>query len=94
MAKIVPQVGDVVFWVDPDDHSTYEPKPPYVVVSISSPKPKNVFMKGLNGETIYYGKMTKRPHSGVGLRELRVDPFLTAARKANLKESDGSKSNR
>lgn len=85
MAKIVPQVGDVVMWADPNTYTEYTPPPPYVVVEIHS-SDRLAFMRALDGSAISFGC---GDHRGVELHNLRVDLFLTAARKANLEDHSG-----
>lgn len=87
MAKIVPQVGDIVTWVKPESHRDYSPNPPCVLMAIHGSKPQ-AFMQGLKGEQITFGGTTTiLIHSGVALKKVRVDTFLNAARKANLEEN-------
>ena len=52
-----------------------------------------VFLRGLNGQKVTFTGTTSgmvHDHSGVGLDEIRVDPFLNAAREANLEKPNGS----
>jgi hypothetical protein len=92
MEDKLPQVGDVVFWVDPEERQNYKPDPPYVVVSHDAGD-NNIYMECLDGTKIE--RCPGELHEGVGLHSVRVDPFLTAARKANLEaKPNGSKSNR
>ena len=80
-----PKVGDIVTWRYPAAQSTYTPGP-YKLVSIRG---TSVFLECLDGRKVYFGTPRTMEHQGVDITQIRVDPFLNAARKANLEVSDG-----
>jgi len=89
MAKdTLPRVGDVVAWAKLEDFTHYTPGP-YILVNIH---PGGVFLRHLDGGKVTFTRHNVLyDHSGVSLSDLRVDPFLTAARKANLEAKPDEK---
>ncbi len=77
----LPQAGDVVVFKDPRQgtDSQYDP-PPYVIVDIHDyAGMPNAFLRNLDGSPLRY---CQGLHTGVRVDGLRVDVFLTAARRA------------
>lgn len=85
------EVGDIVNWARPEDQSTYQ-SGPYIVAMVHRldrfNKP-SVFLTRMDGSALYFRMDTGHPerHEWINEDKLRMEPFLDAARKANLPDA-------
>ena len=82
------EVGDVVTWVDNAKGENYDPGP-YVVEHLHPADYRGISMPcvrctRLDGSPLYYRRSDGVPveHEWIQEQRLRLEPFLTAARKA------------